>query len=409
MSHSMADLLMGLGVLGLISSTVFQGLTFSGAYRFITTRKRNRVAAEDFCPPVSLLKPLHGAEPNLEEHIASFFEQNYPQYEILFCARNANDAGLKIARNVAARYPWIPTKFLTTGEHTYVNAKSSSLERMASAAGTDIFIISDSDVRVTPNYIREVVAPFSREQVGAVTCLYRGVADKGFWSKLEAAGMSIEMTSGVLVANMMEGMQFMLGPTMAVRRSCVREIGGFAFLGPYCADDFVLGNQVAANGHEVVLSGHVIDHIVLNGSFADSMKHQVRWMKSTRFSRPKGHFGTSLTFALPFGLFAAIGAWSIGKPYLGLALFAYSIIARAILAAVVGGAVVEDRHLLRTALLYPLRDLLGFCFWAASYTSSKILWRGQVYRLTEGGLMQTASSLDIKPEREPAREPAMTA
>jgi len=380
---------MGVGVLGLISSTVFQGLVFAGAYRFAAARgKRRKLAQVVFHPRVSLLKPLHGDEPNLDAHIASFFEQDYKNFEVLFCARHANDAGLQIARRVAARYPAVPAKFLTTGEPAYINAKVASLEKMAAAATSDIFIISDSDVRVTPDYIREVVAPFANEKVGAVTCLYRGVADEGLWSKLEAAGMSIEMTSGVLVANMMEGMQFTLGPTMAMRRSCVDEMGGFGYLGPYCADDFVVGNKIAANGHEVVLSDHVIDHIVLNLSFAASVKHQVRWMKSTRFSRPKGHFGTSLTFAVPFGLLAGFAAWALHLPYLGLALILYGILARAMMAAVVGKTVVEERHLLRTMLLYPLRDLLGFFYWAASYASNKILWRGRIYRLTDGGLMQ---------------------
>ncbi|HYK37308.1 glycosyltransferase [Alloacidobacterium sp.] len=384
-------ILMGLGILGLISSTVFNGLVFAGAFRFVAEKRKHRkTLQENFHSAVSLLKPLHGDEPNLDAHIASFFEQDYPDYEILFCARAANDAGLQTARSVAARYPSIPAKFLTTGENTYMNAKVSSLEKMAAAASTDIFIISDSDVRVTPDYIREVVAPFATARVGAVTCLYRGVADEGLWSKLEAAGMSIEMTSGVLAANLMEGMQFTLGPTMAVRRSCVNEMGGFGYLGPYCADDFVLGNQIAAHGHEVVLSDHVIDHIVLNLSFMASIKHQVRWMKSTRFSRPKGHFGTSLTFAVPFGLLAGYAAWWLHRPYLALALIAYSVVTRVVMAAVIGKTVVAERHLLRTTLLYPLRDLMGFFYWAASYASSKILWRGRVYRLTEGGLMKPA-------------------
>jgi ceramide glucosyltransferase len=394
--------LMSLGVLGLISSTVFNGLVFAGAYRFVMARRKARKMAQSgFCPPVSLLKPLHGAEPGLDAHIASFFEQEYANYEILFCARNANDPGLQIARKVAASYPSIPAKFLVTGERTYINAKVSSLEKMAAVASTDIFIISDSDVRVTPNYIREVVAPFANAKTGAVTCLYRGVADEGLWSKLEAAGMSIEMTSGVLVANMMEGMQFTLGPTMAVRRSCVDEMGGFAFLGPYCADDFVLGNEIAARGHEVVLSDHVIDHVVLNLTFSASVKHQVRWMKSTRFSRPKGHFGTSLTFAVPFGLIAGFAAWWMHRPYLALALAAYSIVARMIMAAVVGAAVAEERNLLRTVLLYPLRDLLGLFYWAASYTSSHVVWRNQVYRLTKNGFMQPVTDT-ARPEHEPA-------
>lgn len=212
--------------------------------------------------------------------------------------------------------------------------------------------------------------------------------------------MSIEMTSGVLTANMMEGMKFALGPTMAVRRRCVDEIGGFGRLGPYCSDDFLLGNWVAAHGHKVVLSGHVIDHVVLNLSFEASIKHQVRWMKSTRFSRPKGHFGTALTFAVPFGLLCFLSATHLGIPHLGWLMLAWSIAARMAMAAAVGFWVVRERNLLRTTLLYPLRDLMGFFFWAASYTSSHVVWRGQVYKLAKDGLMLPAS--DGAPEREPA-------
>jgi ceramide glucosyltransferase len=237
--------------------------------------------------------------------------------------------------------------------------------------------------------------------VGAVTCLYRGVADEGLWSKLEAAGMSIEMTSGVLVANMVEGMKFALGPTMAVRRKCVDEMGGFGRLGPYCSDDFLLGNWVAARGHEVVLSDHVIDHVILNLSFKTSIRHQVRWMRSTRFSRPKGHFGTSLTFAVPFGCIAFVAALRLDLPHLAWLLLGWSIVARMVMAAVVGSAVIRERHLLRTTLLYPLRDLMGFFFWAASYIDNHVVWRGQVYRLAKDGLMLPASV------REPEREPAV--
>ena len=397
-------ILLGLGIFGLVTSTVYTALVLGGVRRFRMRSRRIRQASckdEIFCPPVTLFKPLHGAEPNLAAHLESFFLQNYPKYEILFCARTANDAGLDTARQVAAKYPHIPVRFLTTGEATYVNAKVSSLERMETAARYDLFVISDSDVRVTPSYLHEVVAPFADEKTGGVTCLYRGVADKGLWSKLEAAGMSIEMTAGVLAAELMEGMQFMLGPTMAVRRSGVAEIGGFSTLGQYCADDFLLGNRIAANGHTIALSNHVIDHMILNLSFKSSVKHQVRWMKSTRFSRPKGHFGTSLTFSVPFGLLSFAAAWAMHRPMIGVALLAYSIAARMALAVVVGAAVVGEPHLLRTILLYPLRDFLGFCYWAGSYGSSKVLWRGQVYRLCESGLMQSTKQ-QVGDEREPA-------
>jgi ceramide glucosyltransferase len=381
----MIRILFDLGLFGLLTSTIFAILALVGLLRFL--RQRLVPAAVSFAPPVSLLKPLDGSEPNLEAHIESFFNQNYPDFEILFCARSAADAGLEIARRVSARYPHIPARFLSTGDETYINAKVSSLELMDAAARHDIFIISDSDVRVAPNYIREVIAPFADEKVGAVTCLYRGVADQGLWSKLEAAGMSVEMTSGVLTANLLEGMKFALGPTMAVRRSCVQRMGGFGVLGPYCSDDFLLGAQVAAQGKTVVLSHHVIDHIILNLSFAASLQHQTRWMKSTRFSRPLGHLGTALTFSVPFGVLACLASTAMHRPVLGLSLLAYSIVNRMVLAAMVGSQAVRERHLLRTILLYPVRDFLGFCCWAASYLGSTILWRGRRYRLSRGGLM----------------------
>lgn len=381
----MVRILFDLGLFGLLTSTVFAILAIAGLLRFL--RQRPALATGDFAPPVSLLKPLDGAEPNLESYLGTFFDQAYPEFEILFCARSASDPGLETARRVAARYPRIPARFLATGEQTYINAKVSSLELMQGAARYDIFIISDSDVKVERDYIREVVAPFVAERVGAVTCLYRGVADRGLWSKLEAAGMSVEMTTGVLTANLLEGMKFALGPTMAVRRRCVEAMGGFGVLGPYCSDDFLLGAHVAAQGDTVVLSHHVIDHIILNLSFAASLRHQTRWMKSTRFSRPLGHLGTALTFSLPFGILACLAGLAMRRPLLGLALLAYSVVNRMVLAALVGSLAVKERHPLRTLLLYPVRDLLGFCCWVASYAGSTILWRGRRYRLSRGGLM----------------------
>jgi ceramide glucosyltransferase len=384
----MPQILLDVALLGLITSSGFTLLSLAGLFRFL--RQRQTRPTPSFAPPVSLLKPLHGAEPDLEAHLESFFQQDYPNFEILFCTRCPNDPGLAIARRVADRYPNISARFLSTGDDTWINAKVSSLEVMATAAEHDLFIVSDSDVRVTPSYIREVVAPFSREDVGAVTCLYRGAADRGLWSRLEAAGMSVEMTAGVLSASLLEGMKFALGPTMAVRRRCVQKMGGFGVLGPYCSDDFLLGANVAAQGKTVVLSHHVIDHIILNLSFAASVQHQTRWMKSTRFSRPLGHLGTALTFSIPFGILACCAALSLHRPALAFSLLAYSIAQRMILAALVGGFAVHERHLARTILLYPLRDLLGFLCWIASYAGSTILWRGSRYRLTRGGLMHPA-------------------
>jgi ceramide glucosyltransferase len=388
--EKLLDFVLGVGLFGMVTSTIYTVLATLAVRRF--ARVKDGGPKPVFEPPVSLLKPLHGAESDLEAHLATFFQQDYPAYEILFCARQLDDAGLVAARRVAARFPQVPVQFLSSGEPTVPNAKILSLERMAGAARHDLLIVSDSDVRVDSNYVREVVAPFADSQVGAVTCVYRGVAAQGgLWSRIEAAAMSVEMTAGVLVANMLEGMKFALGPTMAVRRSCLQEIGGFLPMGDYCADDFLLGNWVAERGHIVELSRHVIDHIVLHASFWPSMQHQARWMKSTRFSRPKGHLGTALTFSVPFGLLTAAALCGLRPPYwllLATAALMWSIGTRMLLAFAVSKDVLGERSAWQSVLLYPVRDLLGIVFWAASYWSRKVLWRNEIYRLEKGGRMR---------------------
>jgi ceramide glucosyltransferase len=175
---------------------------------------------------------------------------------------------------------------------------------------------------------------------------------------------------------------------MAGRRDAIEKIGGMGALADYCADDYVLGNSIAGLGYRVLISEHVIDHIVLNRSFRDSVVHQVRWMKSTRFSRPKGHFGTALTFAMPFGLLSLIGGLMMGNTAAGLIVFGAAFLNRVILSLATGWGVVRDPDSVRYCWLYPLRDLMGFVFWIASYNGSTIVWRGERYRLSYGGKME---------------------
>ncbi len=281
----------------------------------------------------------------------------------------------------------MPVKIVTTGEPRHPNAKVCSLVKMYARAAHDYLIISDSDVKVTPNYIAEVVRPLLQPENGLVTCLYRGVPTGGFWSQLEALGMSVEMTSGAIVANLIEGMKFALGPTMAVRRDALDAVGGFEPLADYCADDYVLGREIAESGRQVVMSHHVIDHVVINRKYDCSMRHQIRWMKSTRFSRRAGHAGTLLTFAMPFGLLALVAAGALHHWTLGIGLFAAAYLNRVAMAVVAGWGVVRDPQALRLAWLYPLRALMGFVFWCASYAGREIEWRGDWYRLEPGGRM----------------------
>jgi ceramide glucosyltransferase len=391
----MLYVLLALGSFGLVTSAVFAGIVLwsvPGTLRERRLALAQLAARPGFTPPLTLLKPLHGADPGLESYLETFFTQDYPAYEILFCARTANDVGLETARRVAARHPHIPVQFLwTDGKPDSINAKVASMELMEAHAAHEILVISDSDVRVAADYLRSVALPFADPNVGGMCCLYRGVAvEGGLWARLEAVGMSVEMSAGVLAARLMEGMQFTLGPTMAFRRETIRRMGGFKVTADYCSDDFILGNETYKLGQTVVLSHHSIDHMVLHSGLMGSLKHQVRWMKSTRCSRPKGHFGTALTFSMPFGLLALAACAWLGKPMWGLGLFAFAIATRLALSIGVGRLVVHDTSWFGLLVLYPIRDLMGFCFWAASYTGRRILWRGRVFELLPGGKMRAA-------------------
>lgn len=378
--------LLAIAVLGTLTSTAFLVLVLVGSWHFARKRRRLR-SAPAYLPPISVLKPVHGLEPNLEENIESFFCQDFPDFELIFCARQASDPGIQMAQRLSRKHPNVKVRILTCSEPSWTNAKLFSLEKMWKTAAHDLLVISDSDVRVSTNYLREIIKPFANPKVGMTTCMYRGLPAGGFWTELEAFGYSVEMTSGVVVADMLEGMKFALGPTMVVRRECVEALGGFGFMADYCADDYILGNRVAESGMEVVLSHHVIDHMVFHHSFLASMRHQVRWMRSTRFSRPKGHLGTVLTYAMPYGVLGLIAGLASGRVMLGWALLGAAFLNRVIQSIAAGYYVAGDRKALTHAFLYPIRDLLGVFLWMGSYLSAKIHWRGEIYRLSTGGLM----------------------
>ncbi|MGA3088208.1 MAG: glycosyltransferase [Terriglobales bacterium] len=373
---------LGVAVMGTLSSTVFLGLALLGVLRFHRDARRQMalVAANAHLPPVSILKPVHGLEAQLKENIESFFRQDYPQYEILFAADDGKDPALEVVREVCARYPQIPSRVLVTGA-PWPNPAVYSFHCMAEAAAHEILVTTDSDVEVSPNYLREIVPPLLDPQVGMVTCVYRGKNVAGFFSGLTAIGMSVEMTAGVLVANLLEGMKFGLGPTTVVRKDSLASFGGYGALRDYIAYDFAIGNLIAKAGYQVVLSGHVIDHVVNQKSFQRMWQNQLRWAQSTRYSRPKGHFGSGLIFAMPYGLLGWIAGVLLGRWEFGCILLGAAVLNRLVQGWLVGWTVVRDPQVRRAPWLYPLRDWLGFCVWFASYLNLRYVWRDSRFEL----------------------------
>ena len=382
-------ILLAVAVVGTFSSTVFlfMALVAVAHYRGMAGQAARLAAVVpgSELPSVTVLKPVHGAEPRLLENLESFFQQDYPDYELVFGARDESNPALTVVEQLRRKYSRVKCRIVLSGPPEWPNAKVFSLDKMIASSGNDYFIISDSDVRVQPDFLRNVIPVLLDPEVGLTTCLYRGVPAPSFWSGLEAMGMSVEMTSGVLVADMLEGMRFALGPVIGVRRDALEKIGGIRATADYYSDDFVIGNLVWAAGYKVALSHHAVNHVLVPSSFKRTFGHQIRWMTSTRYSRPLGHLGTGLTFAVPFGLLGLIAATALRHFWLGVTLLAVTLVNRLVQPLAVGWRVVRDPRSLHSFWLYPLRDLFGFVTWAGSYFNSRFLWRGEIYRFTRGG------------------------
>src|SRR5215470_9143664 len=219
--HLTALIILGVAIAGTLTSTVYFFLAILGAIQFRRSARQQHESYEALqgkLPPVSVLKPVHGLEARMRENIESFFRQDYPQFEIIFAADTDDDAALPLIRDLCAQYSHIPTRIMVTGKPPWPNAQNYCFHHMSAAAAYDILVTSDSDVEVSPTYLREVVPPLLDPKVGAVTCIFRGKSAGGFWSDVDAIGQTVEFSAGVVIANMLEGMKFGLGPTIALRK-----------------------------------------------------------------------------------------------------------------------------------------------------------------------------------------------
>jgi ceramide glucosyltransferase len=330
-------------------------------------------------PPISILKPLAGVDEGLEENLRTFFEQRYSTFEILFAVRSQADPAIAVVERLRAEYRAIPSQLIITGEPPYANAKVFSLDRMLAAVRYDLLVMSDSDIRVTPSMLATIAAEFRDGGLGLATCPYRAVPGRSFWSTLEAVGLNTEFIGGVLVARMLDGMKFAIGPTIAARRETLTRIGGFDAVKEYLAEDFVLGKLAAERGFGVILSSYVIEHRIGAQAFLANVKHRLRWNRSTRRSRPWGYIGQIFTNPLPLALLL----WAV-KPGWWPVLAVV-----ALLRGIAGWATAEhalsDPLVRRLWWLVPLQDVASFLAWVGGFFGNTILWRGREYYLLPDG------------------------
>jgi len=377
-------------VLGTLSSIGYYLMCLLAASKFLRDRKISIAGySPETTPPVSILKPLKGTDPEMYESLRSHCLQDYPEYEIIFGVKDTNDPATQIVARLKAEFPQRFVRLAVCPENLGANTKVSNLAQMLPGARYEFLIVNDSDIRVEADYVRRVIAPLADPEVGMVTCLYRGVPARTFGSRLESLGISTDFSAGVLVARQVEGgIRFGLGSTLAFRRHDLEAIGGFQAFVDYLADDYEIGRRIAARGLEVKLSETVVETFVPPYSAREFLLHQLRWARSVRDSRPWGYVGLGLTFGLIWGLLTLVSAHAAAWTWM---LLTATLAMRLAVAIVVGVLVLRDRHVLRLLWLIPVRDLIAALLWIASFTGHTIAWRGVAFRLKDGKLARISS------------------
>ncbi len=371
--------------LGALSSLGFYALCACGIGGFLKRQAKvgQSHLAESQLPPVSVLKPLKGIDPEIWESFCSHCEQDHPDYQLIFGV-SAQDPAAALVRRLQEKYPQRQTELVVCERNLGNNPKVSNLAQMLSAARHEVLLVNDSDVRVPPDYLRRVTAPLADDSIGLVTCLYRAVAGRTLGSRLEALSVSTDFVPGVLSARFLEkGLRFGLGSTLAFRRHDLEKIGGFEGLADYLADDYELGRRVAGMGKRVELSDVVVDTFLPDYSLRRFFEHQMRWSRTIRDARRWGYVGLLLTFGLPWALVALLAARGAAWAW---ALFVVTVGARLAVAVWSAARVLRDRQWRRDIFLLPVRDLIAPVVWGLSFFGNKILWRGDWFYLKDGRL-----------------------
>jgi len=364
----------------------YAAATFA-ALRFF--RRGQARGSRNYTPPVSLLKPVRGTDFGSYENFASFCRQDYPSYEILFGVNDAADAAVPFIRRLIAEFPDRQIRLIVGAEQIGANRKVNMLARLAQEAQHEILALTDGDVRVGRNYLREVVAPFIEESTGAVTSFYRGIAEKNLGAELEAIGVSSDFFAGVLVAEWTEGMSFALGASIVTTKRWLSKIGGLASIANMHSDDYELGHRISEAGGRVLLSREPVWTMYPAQTAGGFWEHQVRWARTVRLCRPLSYLGLLFTHGLPWALLAALVAparWVAAFYILGY------LFLRLVMAWAVGVWGVGDDVLRRNLWLLPLRDAIHFFVWLASFASNSITWGSEGFRLEKGQMVAAGSA-----------------
>jgi ceramide glucosyltransferase len=337
---------------------------------------------DSFAPPVSILKPVRGVDQGAYENFASYCQLEYPEYELVFAMADRHDPVIPVIQKLQKDFPNARIRFVTDVPRVGENNKVNSLCRLVAEARYDLVVMTDSDVRVERDYLREVVAPFADRRVGAVTTFYRCAGGGSLAADLDMLGMCMESVPSALVARRLEGkVQFAFGWTMATTKERLAEIGGWEAMANHHSDDFELGNRIAGKGHRVELMRKPVWMVFPKQSFGDYLRHEMRWAIGLRNVRPAGYAGMVFTHGLPWAILAAVIATASGWIGLAVGYIAAYLVLRLSVAYAAGVWGLGDQKIAGKLWLAPLRDAVSAIVWFAGFFTNKIRWRGLEYRV----------------------------
>jgi ceramide glucosyltransferase len=361
------------------------------ALRFFK-RERARVAPE-FTPPASLLKPVRGLDFDSYENFASFCQQDYPEYEILFCVNEMSDPAVPVIQKIIAEYPHRQIRIFSNASQIGSNRKVNNLALLSREAQYEVLVQSDGDVRVSPQYLREVIAPFADSSVGVTSCFYRGIVARNLGSELEAVGAASDFFAGALIAAWKGRVTFALGASVATTKSWLNRIGGYESLANLLADDYEIGNRIHNAGGKVLLSAEPVWTTYPAQTVKSFWEHQVRWARTVRFCRPISFLGLIFTHGLPWAVLAAIVA---PNSYTAVAFLLAYFVLRFLMAWVVGIWGIGDEVLRRKMWLIPLRDAIHFAVWIFSFASNRVTWGDSQFMLKGGEMIELRESANSR-------------
>ncbi len=347
-----------------------------------------------FAPPVSNLKPVRGLDPDAYENFASFCRQDYPNYEVIFCVGDTSDPVLPVLQRLVRDFPDCAIRILIGSGREATNDKVAKLARMVEEASYEHLVISDSDVRVEPDYLRRLMAPLADPKVGAATCFYVPAEQKGAAGspvqQMQDVGMLSDFYPGILVAKQLDGVKFALGPTISTTRTRLQGFGGYAAIENRPADDLLVGRLIAEQGYEVALLRYRITTVPDYNSLGELFHKRLRWITVMRHMRPWGHLGLIFTFGLPWALVAVALApeRAVAIGYLG----GYLLV-RILITLLVGAWGLQQPGLWRKLAWVPAWDAMAVLIWLVSFTRRTIRWRGQDYAIRNGELVPSSPSV----------------